>query len=227
MSWDWEQMFTPPTSKSPWTAMTHGSTDKWAKGLEKYGPLIQTASSYFPWGGTLIAAAQGAGGLGGRGTGYIGSDYGDANWGTTIGGAVKGMTAGGNWLGAGMSIYNGTMQENSGVYDSGENPPADKYNSSWYGGVLSGIGNNLGTFGGRVGGNAGGQIGGQIGGQLGIFNAPWNRSYAPEPRYEQPQPQGNPFGGGGYYQGYTNEGAPWSAQSLGMQPLQETYVGLR
>ena len=178
MSWDFEQMFTPPSSKSPWTALTHGSTDKWAKGAEAWGPVIMNVVNKIPVVGWALGGVGGAMGMGGRGTGYIGSDYGDANWGTTIGGAASGamgsFTPGGYASAIGSSgagIKQAISGESAyGPNDTGENPPANEYNSSWYGGVASGLGNVAGGVGSMYGGQWGGMGGSMLGGRLGIFD---------------------------------------------------------
>jgi len=172
MAWDWGQMFTPPKSKSPWTAMTAGSTDEFAEQAEPWGPVIMAAMSKIPYVGPILGAAGGAMGMGGRGTGYLGSDYGDANWGSTIGGAVSGAYGGNPYTampGAIQGNYAIATDEREG--ENSVNPEANEYNSSWYGGLFSGLGQNASRIGGNYGGASGSQAGGQIGGQFGIFNS--------------------------------------------------------
>jgi len=171
------QWFTPPKSKSPWTAMTAGSSGEWAEGVEDWGPAIMSAMSLmgpYTYGlGYLGAGIGGAAGMGGKGTGYLGSDYGDANWGSTIGGAASGVMSGTpmGWLGGlgqgGMSLFNGGYDDENSV-----NPQANKYNSSWYGGMgnlLQPAGQWLGRGGGWSG-NLMNQTGGQLGQSMNVFN---------------------------------------------------------
>jgi hypothetical protein len=95
------QMLTPPKSKSPWEAMTAGSTGGWAKGIEGWGPVITAASGAIPVVGPFISTGLGAAGAAGKGTGFQGTDYGWNNVLPTIGGAVGGYGLGG--LGAGVA----------------------------------------------------------------------------------------------------------------------------
>ena len=88
--WDWDigQWLTPPKSKSPWTAMTEGSTDKWAKGAEQWGPMINSyLNAIFPVVGGMVGGAIG---LEGRGTGFQGTDKGWGNILPIANGLVKG-----------------------------------------------------------------------------------------------------------------------------------------
>ena len=107
------QMFTPPKGKSPWEAMTNGSTGGWAgwagnsnpvnsddpKGWGWVGPVLNTVAgavgnAIMPGLGTIGSTIGGAIGMNGGKTGYQGSDYGNANWGSTIAGAGIGALEG-------------------------------------------------------------------------------------------------------------------------------------
>lgn len=174
MGFDIGQMFTPPSSKSPWTAMTHGSTGSWAEDFEPWGPAIMSGVSYIPVVGQVASAAGGAMGMGGRGTGYIGSDYGNANWGTTIGGAIGGLFSqkkfGGNLAqGFGSLLDSNTYTDQPDA--SARGPAPDDYNTSLWGGIVSGVGSIAGDLGSYYGGAAGGQVGGRLRGPTNIYNA--------------------------------------------------------
>jgi hypothetical protein len=108
------QMFTPPKSKSPWEAMTSGSTGGWAgfagpstptnpsdpKGWGWVGPVATGAAGLIPGVGPLLAAGMGASGSMGGGTGFQGTDKGWGNVLPTLGGALGGYGAG--MLGSGI-----------------------------------------------------------------------------------------------------------------------------
>ena len=91
------QMLTPPKSKSPWEAMTAGSTGGWAAGLEPWGaPLLMAGSALSGPFAPLVGALGGAAGMAGKGTGFQGTDKG-------FGGNILPMlggVAGGYGLGA-------------------------------------------------------------------------------------------------------------------------------
>ena len=95
------KMITPPKSKSPWEAMTRGSTGGWAKGAEPWGPLLTTVAGAIPGWGPVLAAGMGAAGMAGGKTGFRGTDYGWSNVGSTLAGAGLGYLEGG--LGRGVS----------------------------------------------------------------------------------------------------------------------------
>lgn len=97
------QMFTPPKSKSPWEAMTSGSTGGWAgfasptaKGIGKYiGPALTSLAGIVPGVGPFLSAGMGASGMMGGGTGFQGTDKGWSNLGSTALGTLSGFGAGG------------------------------------------------------------------------------------------------------------------------------------
>lgn len=109
-------MFTPPKSKSPWEAMTRGSTGGWAnvfapgEALGFVGPAATVAAGAIPGIGPAISAGMGAAGtMGGEGswlgdTGFQGTDEGWGNLLPTILGGAGGWGAGqvGSSLGAGL-----------------------------------------------------------------------------------------------------------------------------
>lgn len=109
------QMLTPPKSKSPWEAMTSGSTGGWAsalgpsnptnpndpKGNSWVGPLLTTAAGAIPVVGPLLSLGMGASGSIGGGTGFQGTDAGWNNLLSTAGGALGGYGLGS--LGSGIS----------------------------------------------------------------------------------------------------------------------------
>lgn len=116
------KMFTPPKSKSPWEAMTAGSTGGWAgfagpstptnpndpKGWGWVGPaltgLMGATTPINPF-APLMSAGMGAAGMLGGGTGFQGTDKGWGNVGSTLLGGAGGYGAGA--LGAGVG---GAMQ---------------------------------------------------------------------------------------------------------------------
>lgn len=125
------QMFTPPKSKSPWEAMTSGSTGGWASfagpsqttnpndpaGWGWVGPALTTAMGAIPGVGPFLSAGMGAmGAMGGR-TGFQGTDYGWGNVGSTLLGAGLGYGAGA--LGKGISTGIGNVMSGPGVSASG------------------------------------------------------------------------------------------------------------
>jgi len=94
------QMFTPPKSKSPWEAMTTGSTGGWAAPFNAWGPVITAASGAIPGVGPLIATGLGAAGAAGKGSGFQGTDRGWGNLAPTLMGGLGGYSLGS--LGAGV-----------------------------------------------------------------------------------------------------------------------------
>lgn len=102
--WNVVKMFTPPKSKSPWEAMTAGSTGGWAAPLEKagwLGPALMGVAAPFTGGLSLLGAAgMGMAGMAGKGTGFQGTDKGWNNIGSTLLGGLAGAGLGG--LGAGI-----------------------------------------------------------------------------------------------------------------------------
>jgi hypothetical protein len=125
------QMLTPPKGKSPWEAMTSGSTGGWAgfagpstptnpqdpKGWGWVGPALTTAAGAIPGFGPLISAGMGAAGSMGGGTGFQGSDKGWGNLGSTAMGALGGWGAGG--LGKGLASGIGAMMSPTATLGSG------------------------------------------------------------------------------------------------------------
>jgi len=107
------KMFTPPKSKSPWEAMTAGSTGGWAKGLESWGgvgPALTGAAGVLlaPFTGGMslpisaaLSAGMGAAGMAGKGTGFQGTDKGWGNLAPTLLGTAAGYGLGS--LGAGAA----------------------------------------------------------------------------------------------------------------------------
>lgn len=104
------KMFTPPKSKSPWEAMTSGSTGGWAKfasptqgsGIGKFiGPALTAAAGIVsPW----LSAGMGAAGMGGVG-GFQGTDSGlGKGIMDTLGGAITGWGLGGVGSGIGQGV---------------------------------------------------------------------------------------------------------------------------
>ena len=99
------QMITPPKSKSPWEAMTAGSTGGWAKpfapgeSMGFVGPLLTTAMGAIPGVGPALSAGMGAAGMLGAG-GFQGTDVGWGNVLPTMLGAAGGYGLG--TLGAGI-----------------------------------------------------------------------------------------------------------------------------
>lgn len=148
MGWDWDvgQWFTPPKSKSPWEAMTKGSTGGWAKGFEPWGPAFTTAAGAIPGFGPFISTGMGLAGMAGKGTGFQGTDYGWKNlapmamgglggyglgsMGSGVAGALKGIGTSG--LGGTLSGFKGGMNQYFGTNIipgmKGFNPTA------WFGG---------------------------------------------------------------------------------------------
>lgn len=111
------KMFTPPKSKSPWEAMTAGSTGGWAAPLEKLGwlgPTLMGAAAPFTGGLSLLGAAgMGMAGMAGKGTGFQGTDKGWGNLGSTLMGGLAGAGLGA--LGAGASgALSGAMNAGGG-----------------------------------------------------------------------------------------------------------------
>src|SRR3990167_3883979 len=140
------KMFRPPKSKSPWQAMTLGSSRGWARGVEPWGPAINAALGMIPVVGPALSIGGGLIGMAGRGTGFQGTDkgfggnilpmlsgglmgYGLGGIGAGIGSGLKGLTGGTGFLSgakAGMGGYFGT---NIIPGMGGSNPV------SWFGGA--------------------------------------------------------------------------------------------
>lgn len=103
------QTITPPTSKSPWVAATTGGTYK-NRALEDWGPAIMSGVGMLGPYGRILATLGGAAGMGGRGTGFQGTDYGWGNIMPTVMGAFGGATST-PWGGA-MSTLSKTAERN-------------------------------------------------------------------------------------------------------------------
>jgi hypothetical protein len=167
-------MFTPPKGKSPWEAMTSGSTGGWASGLGPSQPYNIHDPSGNDWAGPLVTGIMGAlggpfgplisGGMGamgsmGGGTGFQGTDAGWSNlWKTPLG-ALGGYGAGTLGSGVGSAIQGGITGASGGLS-----------------GITSGIGQGFGQGTARflgtpiipgMGSTSGGAIGNNI---MGMFN---------------------------------------------------------
>lgn len=167
-------MFVPPKSKSPWEAMTSGSTGGWASGLgpsQPYnikdpsgngwaGPLLTGAAGMLPFGiGPLVAGAMGAAGSMNNGTGFQGTDSGWSNlWKTPVG-ALSGYGLGSIGSGVGQAIKGGISGASGGL-------------SGITSGIGSGFGQGVSNYLGTpiipgMGSTSGGAIGNNI---MGMFN---------------------------------------------------------
>lgn len=100
--WNVVKMFTPPKSKSPWEAMTAGSTGGWAAGLQKFGPVLNAALGAVPVVGPALAAIGGAAGM--SGGGFQGTDKGASNILSTALGGLAGYGMGGIGAGVGSGL---------------------------------------------------------------------------------------------------------------------------
>jgi hypothetical protein len=168
------QMFTPPKSKTPWTAMTEGSTDKDFKGAEQWGPMIEAISKFIPYVGPFLAVGEGEMGMGGRNTGFQGTDYGWGNVGPMVSGATGSMGGGGygNLL-SGLTKGLGSYWDKSGnspiggynlTYDRSQDPNGSNLDFSQ---LLSSFGQGIGNYyGGGMGSTLGSTLGNQIGSQV-------------------------------------------------------------
>lgn len=121
MAWDWDigQWFTPPKSKSPWSAMTTGGTNKNAA-LERWGPIINSigkivGNAIYPGAGSVGSTVGGAIGMEGKDTGFQGTDKGWGNVGTTIAGAKKGYSTNpfSGWINSFTNYENSGNKETS------------------------------------------------------------------------------------------------------------------
>lgn len=106
------QMLTPPKSKSPWEAMTSGSTGGWASFAGPSNPYNPNDPAGWGWVGPaltlgagainpLLSIGMGAMGSMGGGTGFQGTDYGWGNILPTVLGGVGGYGLGS--MGAGLA----------------------------------------------------------------------------------------------------------------------------
>lgn len=140
------QMFTPPKSKSPWEAMTAGSTGGWAKGLEGagwLGPVLGGIAAPFTGGLSLLGSVgMGMAGMAGKGTGFQGTDKGWSNIGSTLLGGLAGGGLGalGAGLGGGLGI-GGMPIGASSTYTAGQTAANA---GTWGQGLLGSFGSGFG-----------------------------------------------------------------------------------
>lgn len=190
MGFDLGQMFTPPKSKTPWTAMTTGATNKNSQ-LERWGPLINSMASMvgnmiFPGAGSIGGAVGGGIGMEGRDKGFQGTDYGWGNVMPTISGAVEGSSSGtpmgifGNIVDTGGSYWKNNpfgIGYNT-DYDRSLDPKGKQFDFSQ---LLSILGNYFGNkYGGGVGSKIGSNVGSQAGTRIG------NEIYYDDEQYNNP-----------------------------------------
>lgn len=150
------KMLTPPKSKSPWEAMTAGSTGGWAAPLEAWGPAFTAAAGATPvgwWASPLMGAA----GMAGKGSGFQGTDKGWGNLGSTALGALSGYGLGNIGAGAWGGITGGLKGGLGGIWpgiqkgiSSFNQPYLDAYNTmaGWFKGTGIGGSNLAGGIGG-------------------------------------------------------------------------------
>lgn len=153
------KVLTPPKSKSPWDAMTLGSTGGWASGLQPWGPALTTAAGailpftplapFTP----LVTGAMGAAGMAGGGTGFQGTDKGWSNLGSTALGGLAGYGLGALGSGIGGAIQGG-MSGGLGALGSGFQTGTGSYLGT---NIIPGI---QGTSGTSIGNAIGGLFGG-------------------------------------------------------------------
>lgn len=216
------KMLTPPKSKSPWEAMTVGSTRGWAAPLQSWGPAFTAVAGATPWGWAL-SPAMGAIGMAGKGTGFQGTDKGWGNLGSTALGALGGYGLGnlgaGVWggikgaLGSGWSGILPGIQKGVGAFNK---PYIDAFGKvmNWFG-----AGSKAGTA-----GAAAGPIGRQD-----AYSALQNELMAPEYARAATNPAtgmgySDQFGGGvaDLYNQW-GAGTGWSSQALSGMPGATTY----
>lgn len=120
-----QKMITPPKSKTPWTAMTTGATNKNTQ-LEKWGPVIDSAMQYIPYVGQIASVIGGEMGMKGRNTGFQGTDKGImGNVMPMIQGATPEkpvsaiMSTGGSYIDNGHSMVGGYNTDPQGTTSSG------------------------------------------------------------------------------------------------------------
>jgi len=168
-SGDLVKMFSAPKSKSPYEAMTRGSTGGWAKSFAPgepmgfVGPAATMAAGAIPGVGPLISAGMGAAGtMGGKGswlgdTGFQGTDYG---WGGNFMPTLMG--AGMGYLGgmAGRGVSSGVQAMMSPTATVGAGPGAFSVLGS-SGGPATGLNAFTGGFGQGVGSYGLGSAGAQ------------------------------------------------------------------
>jgi len=183
MAFDLAQFFTPPKSKTPWTAMTEGSTGEWAEGVEQWGPLINSLMKYIPYVGPALSVGGGLAGMEGRGTGFQGTDYGWGNVMPSLTGMMSGLYS--NPM---SGIYKGALgywnQGNNPLggynttYDRRLDPTGSEFNIGQLGSMIGNVAGNY--FGNNMMGQLGSRMGGQIGTQVqntaygrGAQTTPW------------------------------------------------------
>ena len=152
MAWSFSKWFTPPKSKSPYEAMTSGSTGGWAssfahgKSMGFVGPLSTMLAGLIPGVGPAVSAGMGAAGtMGGKGSwlgnsGYQGSDYGSANWMPTLMGAAAGYGAGSLGKGIGNFASKGGFQKAATSIGNWGKPVANAVANASMAGVPTGFG---------------------------------------------------------------------------------------
>ena len=187
------QMFTPPKSKSPWAAMTQGSSGGWAKPMEAWGPAFTTAAGFIPGIGPLISAGMGAAGMAGVG-GFQGTDYGMSNIGSTLLGAGMGYGLGHLGKGIGSGVQNMFSAGNAG-------------NQAGYQATLAGMNGGAGMFAGTgtAAGSAAASSGGM--GAAGLFGQGFMNSPIGKFAGRTASGVGNMFGGAGSGGGAGTAGA--------------------
>lgn len=152
--WNLQKMFTPPKSKSPWEAMTAGSTGGWAKGLEPWGPALTGAMgmlSPFSAGITgALAAGMGAAGMAGKGSGFQGTDKGWGNVIPTLLGGIQGYGLGavGKGIGTGIQSMMGGMPSGAmSTFTAGQTGPNAGTWGQGFGGMFgSGFGQGVTNY---------------------------------------------------------------------------------
>lgn len=128
-------MFTPPKSKSPWEAMTAGSTGGWAAGLQGLGPVLAGAAGMIPVVGPALSTIGGAAGMLGGGTGFQGTDKGWGNVQSTLLGALGGYGAGALGKGIGTGAMN--------MLQGSQTPVLNKFLAGFGGGMKDYFGTNI------------------------------------------------------------------------------------
>jgi len=153
------KMFSVPKSKSPWDAMTKGSTGGWASGIQPWGPAITAASGAIPGVGPMISTALGTIGAAGGGTGFQGTDKGWSNlWRTPLG-ALSGYGLGSVGSGVGGAIKGGLSSGGGGIMSGFQSGMGNYLNTPIIPGMSGTSGSNIGKgvmglFGGKPSVNA-------------------------------------------------------------------------
>jgi hypothetical protein len=169
-----KKMFTPPKSKSPWEAMTSGSTGGWAKFAspteggwvgKAIGPALTAAAGMVPGVGPFLSSAMGAAGMSGVG-GFQGTDSGlGKGIMDTIGGGLAGWGVGG--LGKGIqSGISGAMGGQAGSSMLGNFGTGFKSGLSQYGATTAAPFKKVGSYFGSLSPAASGAASGGTSGAL-------------------------------------------------------------